>query len=652
MRYLFIVTTIFIIGIKSFAMEIIPDQKVIYKVINGQELTLHFFFPKNNIDKDRTTIIHFFGGGWAGGNPKQFYQQCSYLSSLGYITVSADYRVMKTKGVTPFDCVEDARDAIRFLRKNAKEFGINPQKIIASGGSAGGHIALCTSVFNNYLKNEDISSVPNGLILYNPVLDTTEEGYGKKKFNSNELLLSPNHSIHNGMPPTIIFHGTADKTVPYNNALKFKALMDTYGNSCQLIPFEGENHGFFNGSYFRKGSSDKNFNICMEKVVLFLKKNGFDSEKELSADNYHCIRDSLVNSTIKFNSGGKYKVAFVGGSITHNKGWRNDVCKYLEETFPSTSFDFIEAGIPSHGSTSAAFRIERDVLSLGKIDLCFVEAAVNDRSPALRCDSKKRIRGMEGIVRHIRQENLEADIVMLHFVDQHKMTDYNMNNIPQEIKDHETIAKHYNISSIHLAKEVTERINNNEFTWEDDFKNLHPSPFGQVIYGNSIKRFLDRSFKHICINNHKITSHRLPEKLDEFCYDRGEFIEVKKAKKLQGFKFVNNEIKSKDNKHKVYLEGDKEGASFTLEFKGKAIGFVVLSGPDTGMIEYKIDDSKTKVYDLYTNQSWLYNISRYFTLEDELNGNKNHKLEIKIIPQNNRYSKGNKCVIQSFYVNK
>lgn len=649
-RLLYTVLLLFIIINVLDAKNIIPDETFVYKQTEEGDLTLSVFYPKGKklVEEKRSVIIHFFGGGWVGGTQTQFYQQCVFLATQGYVAISADYRVMKSKEITPFDCVEDARSAIRFVREHAQQLGVDPKKVIASGGSAGGHLALCTAVFKPVIP-ENQSSIPNALILYNPVLDTTLDGYGTDKFQGNELLLSPNQHIHEGLPPTLIFHGTADKTVPFANAEKFAALMKTYGNDCQLVPFKDADHGFFNGSYFRKGNNDVAFNRCMEKVILFLKKYNFANKKTLSSDNYHCLRDSLMNSAIQFRTQKKGRVAFVGGSITYNEGWRNEVCTYLQNEFSETSFDFITAGVPSQGSVSAAFRLDRDVLSKGKIDLIFVEAAVNDRTPALRCNRTDRIRGMEGVIRHIRRTNPKADIIMMHFVDQHKIADYRMDMMPQEITDHERVAEHYQVSSIHLAKEVTERIENDEFNWKDDFQNLHPSPFGQTVYAHSIKRFLDRNYKNIKTEGKLLQDRNLPQPLDSFCYDSGQFISIKEANNLNGFAigyFLNSGNKDKT----LYLQADQLKSSFTFSFKGNAVGVVILSGPDAGMIEYQVDDQPVKVFDLYTTNSWVGYIPRYYVLEDGLE-NKQHTINIKVIKRSNPYSKGDKCLIKEFIVN-
>jgi sialidase-1 len=137
---------------------------------------------------------------------------------------------------------------------------------------------------------------------------------------------------------------------------------------------------------------------------------------------------------------------------------------------------------------------------------------------------------MEGIVRHLRKSNSEIDIVMMHFVDPDKIASYNIGVEPNVIVNHNKVAKHYNIQTINLAKEVTDRINNNEFTWKDDFKNLHPSPFGQGIYANSIVQFLNNAYSIYIDADNKILSHNLPDKIDDYSYDNGYLIDISAAK--------------------------------------------------------------------------------------------------------------------------
>lgn len=81
--------------------------------------------------------------------------------------------------------------------------------------------------------------------------------------------ISPVAHVKPGIPPTIIFHGTADKTVPFENAERFTKLMKEAGNTCELVPFPGKGHGFFNGSFFRPQQSDDDFNAIVQKAFAF-----------------------------------------------------------------------------------------------------------------------------------------------------------------------------------------------------------------------------------------------------------------------------------------------------------------------------------------------------------------------------------------------
>jgi len=254
----------------------IPDRRIVYKTIGTTKLEMHLFVPGKNIS--RSAIVFFFGGGWTGGTPSQFYPQCKYFASNGILAISAEYRIMGKHNTTPFESIKDAKSAIRWIRAHASELVISPDKIVASGGSAGGHIAACTALIQGMdEEGEDlkVSSVPNSLVLFNPVIDTTDKGYGSDKLKGKETEISPVHHVVKGLPPTLIFHGTADNTVPFENVERFKRLMDEAGNTCELMPFEGKCHGFFN--HRRAGNAD--FEKTMEMACGFLVRTGLMDRK-------------------------------------------------------------------------------------------------------------------------------------------------------------------------------------------------------------------------------------------------------------------------------------------------------------------------------------------------------------------------------------
>lgn len=256
-----------------------PDRSVIYKPVNGIELKMDVFEPREFKATDRRpAIVFLFGGGWNGGSTRQFYQQARAMAEQGMMAFSADYRVGSRNHTSPFECVKDGKSAVRWIREHAAKLWIDPDRIVAAGGSAGGHVAACTAVIaghEEFAEKTTISSVPNAVILFNPVLDTTDKGYGAKKFKPEQQTdLSPCHHVHTGIVPMILFHGTADKTVPFENAERFARLMKEAGNVCVLVPFVGKDHGFFNGSHFRPGSDNADFNLTMTHSLGFLRAQG------------------------------------------------------------------------------------------------------------------------------------------------------------------------------------------------------------------------------------------------------------------------------------------------------------------------------------------------------------------------------------------
>lgn len=268
--YIFLLICCFIVNAQK-GIPKIKAETIEYKTIDTIRLNLHVYRPEN-FDKRKTysCIVFFHGGGWNGGSHIAFRRQSLYFASRGMIAISADYRLKNTHGTTPFDAVEDAKSAIRFVRKNAKKLNINPNMIAAGGGSAGGHLAAaCGNIEGLEGKNEDLSvnSKPNALVLFNPVYDNSKKGYGYRRMNGRHLEISPLHNISKGAPPTIVFFGTKDKTTPVVSSEEYKKRMDDVGSRCDLFLYEGAEHSFFNKNpYFTK---------TLREADKFLKSIGY-----------------------------------------------------------------------------------------------------------------------------------------------------------------------------------------------------------------------------------------------------------------------------------------------------------------------------------------------------------------------------------------
>lgn len=393
-----------------------------------------------------------------------------------------------------------------------------------------------------------------------------------------------------------------------------------------------------------------------EPIVRFILSNTspelLDKQLPVESKMHIVFRGNLNNSRIKFENEKKGRVAFLGGSITWNPGWRDMVCSYLKDRFPSTDFEFINAGIPSLGSVPGSMRLESDVLSKGNIDLLFEEAAVNDATN--EAPPVQQLRGMEGIVNHAIRSNPDIDIILLYFADKDKMADYNNDKTPEVIVQHEKVAVHYDVSSIDLAREVNDRILNGEFTWRDDFRDLHPSEFGQKLYFRTIKYFLEQSWKD------SATAEQVPkeltENLDPFSYVNGRYEPVENARHLNGWKLdekwnPGNEVSVREGfVNDRILEATQPGALLELKFRGKAIGIFVTSGPDAGIIEFSIDGSDFIGADQFTQWSTQLHLPWLIMLEDELKSGK-HRLLLRISSGKNTESTGYACRIHHFVVN-
>jgi len=247
-RTIYISLLLFFTG--NLFAQIKPDSTVIYKTIDSSELELHFFFPPNHqMTDEKPAIVFFHGGGWKNGNPSQFYNQSKYLASRGMVAISAEYRTEKSNGTTPKECVKDGKSTMRWIRTHATQFGINPNLLAAGGGSAGGHIAAATATldgFNEKVEDTSVSCIPNALVLFNPVINNSTEGYGYDRVKDYWKEFSPHHNVHKGTPPTLIMLGTEDKLFTPKLAKQYKDKMDELGLRCDLILYEGAQHGFFN----------------------------------------------------------------------------------------------------------------------------------------------------------------------------------------------------------------------------------------------------------------------------------------------------------------------------------------------------------------------------------------------------------------------
>jgi acetyl esterase len=254
------------------AKELTPARAVVYKTGADYQRELRIFEPRDHKPAERRPcFLAIHGGGWTAGTPDVMYCVASHFAERGWVGVSMQYRVQRAdRGTTVFDSVRDARSAVRYLRAHAGELGIDPAKIVAGGRSAGGHLAAATALFNGQDEpGEDtaVSCVPNAVICYSAVLDTSEQGYGHDTIGERWRELSPLLHVRSGLPPTLVLHGIRDTITPVAGAKAFAAAMVKAGNQCELILHERGNH-----SYMMR--TQPLFDEAMQQTGDFLAKCG------------------------------------------------------------------------------------------------------------------------------------------------------------------------------------------------------------------------------------------------------------------------------------------------------------------------------------------------------------------------------------------
>jgi pimeloyl-ACP methyl ester carboxylesterase/lysophospholipase L1-like esterase len=390
-------------------------------------------------------------------------------------------------------------------------------------------------------------------------------------------------SLAEARVPLLHVVGDADEVVPVEeNTAIIEARYKELGGSIQVIHKPGVGHH----PHSLKDPAP---------IVTFVLKHTRANVQQ---------RGSLDNSRIRFEKERKGHVAFIGGSITEMNGYRPMVCESLRKRFPETEFTFTTAGISSTCSTSGAFRLATDVLSRGPVDMFFIEFAVNDDQDAGH-SRQECIRGMEGIIRQSRRHNPGVDIVITHFVNPGMLKQLQAGTTPLSMRAHADVAGHYGVSTIHLAKEVSERIGSGALSWEE-FGGTHPKPAGNRICTDMIDQLLDGAWNETLPDDARPVAHALPrEPLDPLHYGNGRFVDPKQASLKAGWQIGTPDWKALPGGKRMrftsmpMLTAEKAGAELTLQFSGTAVGAYVVAGPDAGILEARVDDGDFKPVNLY-----------------------------------------------------
>lgn len=253
-----------------------PSKSVVYKTVEGIDFAIDIYNPEGHSASDRKPAILFFhGGSWSGGWKTMFAPQCHYLAQRGMVAMTAAYRVTgRPPKSQPADCVRDAKSAMRWVRKHAAELGIDPDRIVAGGGSAGGHLAAAVAYLDDYNEEGEDTSVscrPAALVLFNPVSDNSPgNGYhfGPQPIAETWRSWSPKHNITKEKAvPTIYFLGDQDHLITVATGEAYKKATEEAGAECEFHVYEKAKHSFFHGGPALKDT--------LEKTDRFLTRLGF-----------------------------------------------------------------------------------------------------------------------------------------------------------------------------------------------------------------------------------------------------------------------------------------------------------------------------------------------------------------------------------------
>jgi len=433
--------------------------------------------------------------------------------------------------------------------------------------------------------------------------------------------------------PIIHVVGDADEVVPVaENTAIAEARYQKLGGTFKVIhkPGVGHKHSL------KDPQPIVDFILAQDKGVAEL-----PAEKIISDKNF-TLRGDYQNSRIQFEQNKRGHVAFIGGSITEMDGYRPMVCKILKKRFPDTEFKFTAAGISSTCSDTGAFRMQRDVLSKGPLDMLFVEFAVNDDQDSDQA-YHDALRGMEGIIAQARKHNPKVDIVMTMFVNENILEKLQKGEITDSVKAHSKVAEHYNISVNHLAQELAELITAGKMNWKK-FGGVHPNQYGNTMCATMIANALLPQWQKPLAVDAVAKDHPALPLLDPKSYSRGRLLPFSDINTDEHWK---KDVPNwpKENKGKVrghfintpMIYSSTAGAKLSIKFTGTAIGAYMLSGPDTAIVKVTVDGKQSKEIETlrkYSSFNYPMTVMFFNELEDG-----EHSLELEILP-NQKGGKG------------
>lgn len=426
--------------------------------------------------------------------------------------------------------------------------------------------------------------------------------------------------------PILHIIGEADETVPVaENSDLLEARYRELGGSIEVIRKPGAGH---------HPHSLEDPTPIVEFVLRHAKGNLSVRPEELVGDHHITVRGELQNTRLVCEQTKRCHVAFLGGSITQMDGYRPKVCRMLTQRFPETDFTFTAAGISSTCSDTGAFRLRRDVLSQGALDLLVVEFAVNDDQDAQQ-GYEDALRGMEGIVAQARAHNPSVDIVMIMFVNERMLAQLQVGETPRSIAAHERVAVHYGVTVVNLAAEVAALISADKMDWAM-YGGVHPADFGNTLCATMIRRALLPRWEQALPPDAAPAPYPEVTPLDEKSYVRGRLLSVDQVAADAQWEIgvpdwdAENDGAVRERFLGVpFLVGRTAGARLRVPFRGTAIGAYILAGPDAAILRCTVDGESREIDTLHHYSRFNYPMTLMFFTELAAG---EHELELEILP--------------------
>ena len=267
--------------------EILKDAETyIYAERSEGPVAAHIFAPDRRGESapPAPLFVFFHGGFWDTPMPTQFVPHCLHFASRGAITVAAETRLWSKHRTSAVDAIEDARELIRCLRRNASIIGADPDRVVVGGAGGGALLALLTAMPKPKQlppAEDGIDCRPQALMLFSSLLDSTRKADVVARFPDARTAkcMSPSNLVRRKLPPMILFHGKADRVTPYADAATFRRRMKWRGNTCELVDFEREDHMFFNFNV-----NHRNFELTIEAAEAFMVRQNLLDAPQYASD--------------------------------------------------------------------------------------------------------------------------------------------------------------------------------------------------------------------------------------------------------------------------------------------------------------------------------------------------------------------------------